>query len=529
MTTSQLDQQPLAGALVTLVDASGGAIGTESVRTDASGSYALPAVAGREAFVRASFTAGGKEFEFEAAVAKATGDLRVEVDAASTLVAAKIRSLAARGQKLLETATAAALESFAQKLLGNLGPGNLPYMAKGAKDPVPAVDQLVLDITGLKDAAALLGDDLAAPTAQWQVSTVATQEALESMNVLPAGTPPSRAGDFDVSEQGALFLPTVGTGSTPIAVARLGTDGQLSVFATLPLGMANPVRVAAASGSVYVAGIDAAAKLLRVFAGRDQLTEVASYSTNLTPLQYFDRGRLDVGKDGAIVMTGPKGEPITIPAPARTTQTVVYPTMPPIVVPTEPPIVVPTTPPIVVPTTPPIVVPTTPPIVIPTMPPLPTPMPVPGFESWASGSLEFGLAKAGDGGLFVSLADSGVIGKIVQGALQPVAGKQGERGKRSGRGAYARFEAPREIAVGSDGEMYVADVGNHQIRRLSPEGSVFLVAGSGAAGVADGAGSKATLNVPRFLRSPAAGILYFVDKDPATQKERLRKIVRGTP
>ncbi len=503
MAASQLDQEPLAGALVTLVDADGSVIATASARTDASGSFGIPVRLSKGAFVRASFSAGGKDFAFEASVLPASGDVEVAVDAASTLVVAKIRSLAARGGKILDTMTAESLAAFTRGILANLNSGNIPYMAKGAQDPVPALDQLVLDSPGLEESAALLGQDMAGPSAEWQVSTVVTQETLESMGVLPAGISLSQAGDFEVPEQGVLLVPTLGNPSTPIAIARLGADGQVTLFATLPVGLSNPIRIAAASGSLYVAGIDSAARELRIFGGRGPLTQLASYSTDLTPMQFFDKGRLLVGDDGSILLTGPQGEPITIPAPDRTTQSLVYPTLPPIVLPTSLP------------------------EVTPTMAPLPTPMPIPGFGSWASGSTSLDFAHGSDGGLLVSFGETGAIGRIVQGALQPLAGKEGEHGYRSGRGAYSRFESPREIAVDDGGEIFVADVGDHRIRRVSPEGSVFLVAGSGASGVADGPGSRATVNAPRFLRSPLAGTLYFVDTDPASLEERLRKIVKA--
>ncbi|MFM7321137.1 MAG: hypothetical protein ACKO5K_06375, partial [Armatimonadota bacterium] len=67
-----------------------------------------------------------------------------------------------------------------------------------------------------------------------------------------------------------------------------------------------------------------------------------------------------------------------------------------------------------------------------------------------------------------------------------------------GAGAAAKFRFPTGVAVAPDGTIYVADAGNHRIRRIAPDGATTTLAGSGA-GFADGAGSAARFDNPVAL------------------------------
>jgi hypothetical protein len=62
------------------------------------------------------------------------------------------------------------------------------------------------------------------------------------------------------------------------------------------------------------------------------------------------------------------------------------------------------------------------------------------------------------------------------------AGTAGVAGFADGKGSAARFNAPRGIATAPDGSLLVADSGNHTIRRIAADGMVTTIAG--VAGVA---------------------------------------------
>ncbi len=123
----------------------------------------------------------------------------------------------------------------------------------------------------------------------------------------------------------------------------------------------------------------------------------------------------------------------------------------------------------------------------------------------------FGVAAAADGTVFV--ADAGEAPRIlrigVDGLVHTVAG--GARGFADGDGAAARFDTPSAIAIGGDGALYVADTGNHAIRRVSPDGAVTTIAGMAGAGAVDGDAAGARFDTPCGVAVDAAGNIYLAD------------------
>jgi sugar lactone lactonase YvrE len=84
-------------------------------------------------------------------------------------------------------------------------------------------------------------------------------------------------------------------------------------------------------------------------------------------------------------------------------------------------------------------------------------------------------------------------------------------GFRDGPALQAEFDGPAGIALDRDGSLLVADSGNHRIRRLSPDGMVTTVAGSGEEGVSDGPAASATFRTPVDIAVGPDGTIYVVD------------------
>jgi DNA-binding beta-propeller fold protein YncE len=115
----------------------------------------------------------------------------------------------------------------------------------------------------------------------------------------------------------------------------------------------------------------------------------------------------------------------------------------------------------------------------------------------------FAVAVGRDGRIYVADGgDSNGIRRLDEDAVATIAGS-GE-GFEDGPPARARFNTPSGIAVAADGAVYVADTGNHRIRRIAPDGQVTTVAGSGVAGLRDGRGRDAQLNGPIGLAIAAS-------------------------
>ena len=86
-------------------------------------------------------------------------------------------------------------------------------------------------------------------------------------------------------------------------------------------------------------------------------------------------------------------------------------------------------------------------------------------------------------------------------------------GSADGPGAQARFNWPQGLALGATGTLYVADTKNGMIRAISPAGVVRTLAGkAGNAGYADGVGPQARFNQPVGVAVDLAGTVYVADQ-----------------
>ena len=82
----------------------------------------------------------------------------------------------------------------------------------------------------------------------------------------------------------------------------------------------------------------------------------------------------------------------------------------------------------------------------------------------------------------------------------------------NGQGSAARFDHPEGIVVDAAGAIYVADTGNHAIRKITAGGLVTTYAGTlKVAGYQDGPAASALLSAPSALTSDASSNLYFAD------------------
>jgi serine/threonine-protein kinase len=145
---------------------------------------------------------------------------------------------------------------------------------------------------------------------------------------------------------------------------------------------------------------------------------------------------------------------------------------------------------------------------------------VPGFADGLPGTDRFqspcGVAVDRAGNLYVADLGNYRIRKVTPaGAVSTLAGT-GEKGYQDGPGAVARFHSPCGLAVDAGGTLYVADIGNAVIRTVAPDGTVSTLAGSSEPGLVDGPGRLARFAAPWGVAVDATGTVYVADYDGHT-------------
>lgn len=132
----------------------------------------------------------------------------------------------------------------------------------------------------------------------------------------------------------------------------------------------------------------------------------------------------------------------------------------------------------------------------------------------------YGVAVDNQGNIYFSEGGERNMVSVLgaDGGARVLAG--GTEGYRDGVGAAASFHTPSGVALDAHGNLYVADTGNHAIRKVAPDGTVSTLAGSGIAGFADGQGAQAQFNGPVGVAVDMDGVVYVAD----TYNDRIRRI-----
>jgi sugar lactone lactonase YvrE len=132
-----------------------------------------------------------------------------------------------------------------------------------------------------------------------------------------------------------------------------------------------------------------------------------------------------------------------------------------------------------------------------------------------------GLTMDAVGNAYTTDSSDAAILKISSTGGISVAAGGGQLGAEDGAAGEARFYGPEGIAIDKMGNLYVADSGNGNIRKISAAGIVTTLAGTaGESGYADGMGAAARFQLPKRLAVDGIGNVYVVD----TCSNTIRKI-----
>ena len=134
-----------------------------------------------------------------------------------------------------------------------------------------------------------------------------------------------------------------------------------------------------------------------------------------------------------------------------------------------------------------------------------------GTGTTAKFTYPYGVAADGSGNVFVADSGNHAIRKVTFGGVVSTLAGTGVSGSADGPGTAASFNTPYGVAVDALGSVYVADWGNSKIRKVTPGGTVSTLAGTGSMGSVDGPGTSATFWGPSAVALDAQGNVYAAD------------------
>ena len=139
-------------------------------------------------------------------------------------------------------------------------------------------------------------------------------------------------------------------------------------------------------------------------------------------------------------------------------------------------------------------------------------------------NLPYDVAVDSSGNLYITDTNNDRIRKVDSaGTITTIAGT-GERrfGGDGGPAIQAQLDAPSGVVVDGAGNLYIADRANHRIRKVDSTGTITTIAGTGERGFGGDGGpaTQARLNYPYGVAVDGAGNLYIAD----LANHRIRKV-----
>src|ERR1041385_7592669 len=124
-----------------------------------------------------------------------------------------------------------------------------------------------------------------------------------------------------------------------------------------------------------------------------------------------------------------------------------------------------------------------------------------------------GVAADTNGNIYLADTANHTIRKVnAAGVVTTLAGIAGVKGSSDGTNQSALFNEPRGLALDGLGTVYVADSGNHTIRKITPSGVTTTFAGyPGLSGSGNGLGTNAQFFHPEGVAVDVSGNVFVAD------------------
>ncbi|MGP8431797.1 NHL repeat-containing protein [Paraburkholderia fungorum] len=135
-----------------------------------------------------------------------------------------------------------------------------------------------------------------------------------------------------------------------------------------------------------------------------------------------------------------------------------------------------------------------------------------GTGTAASFNQPIGVTVDASGNLYVVDYGNNAIRKITSAGVVTTLAGSTTPGHADGTDTAASFNNPYGVTVDASGNLYIADQGNNEIRKITSAGVVTTLAGSTTPGHADGTGAAASFNLPTGVTVDASGNLYIADQ-----------------
>ena len=145
-----------------------------------------------------------------------------------------------------------------------------------------------------------------------------------------------------------------------------------------------------------------------------------------------------------------------------------------------------------------------------------------GLATNASLAEPQGVAVDSNGNLLITDNDDAVVRKVdTNGIINTIAGKYAINSFTGdgGQATNATLNHPNNLAISSGGNLYIADIFNQRIRRVSNTGVISTFAGNGIAGNSGGIATSSSLNYPACVAFDASGNLFIADMGSSTVRE----------